>query len=150
MYFRLLEVVPQLTMMCSFTFIPFYLCFILDTFHFFTSVSQIFFITSLSTVILCFVCLLFNFCLFFSPLEIWFGYSLGGSDGKESTCNEGDLGLIPGLGRSPGWGHGNPLQNSFLENPHGQMNLVGYNPWGRRVGHNWVTKNTPILYIFYF
>ena len=65
MYIRLLEVVPQLTMMCSFTFTPFYLCFILDTFHFFTSVSQIFFLTSLSTVILCFVCLLFNFCLFF-------------------------------------------------------------------------------------
>ena len=31
----------------------------------------------------------------------------GGSDGKESTCNAGDLGLIPGLGRSPGGGHGN-------------------------------------------
>ena len=33
----------------------------------------------------------------------------GGSDGKEYICNEGDLGLIPGLGRSPGEGHGNPL-----------------------------------------
>ena len=32
-----------------------------------------------------------------------------GSDGKESACNAGDLGLIPGLGRSPGGGHGNPL-----------------------------------------
>ena len=42
----------------------------------------------------------------------------GGSDGKESTCNVGDLGLIPGLGRSPGGGHGNPLQYSSLENPH--------------------------------
>ena len=41
----------------------------------------------------------------------------GGSDGKESACNEGDLGLIPGLGRSPGRGHGNPLQYSGLENP---------------------------------
>ena len=37
--------------------------------------------------------------------------------GKESTCNAGDLGLIPGLGRSPGGGHGNPLQYSCLENP---------------------------------
>ena len=36
---------------------------------------------------------------------------------KESTCNAGDLGLIPGLGRSPGGGHGNPLQCSYLENP---------------------------------
>ena len=39
----------------------------------------------------------------------------GGSDGKESACNAGDLGLIPGLGRSPGGGHGNPLQYSCLE-----------------------------------
>ena len=55
---------------------------------------------------------------------------LGGSDGKESACNAGDLGLIPGLGRSPGGGHGNPIQYSCLENPHGQRNLGGYSPWG--------------------
>ena len=41
----------------------------------------------------------------------------GGSVSKESACNEGDLGLIPGLGRSPGGGHGNPLQYSRQENP---------------------------------
>ena len=42
---------------------------------------------------------------------------MGGADGKESTCNVEDLGLmIPGLGRSPGEGHGNPLQYSGLEN----------------------------------
>ena len=41
----------------------------------------------------------------------------GGSDGKESACNAGDLGLIPGLRRSPGGGHDNPLQCSRLENP---------------------------------
>ena len=40
----------------------------------------------------------------------------GGSDGKESACNSGDPGLIPGSGRSPGEGHGNPLQYSCLEN----------------------------------
>ena len=40
----------------------------------------------------------------------------GGSDGKESACNE-DLGLVPGLGRSPGEGHSNPLQYSCQENP---------------------------------
>ena len=40
----------------------------------------------------------------------------GGSDGKESACNAGDLGLIPGSGRSPGGGNGNPLQYSCLEN----------------------------------
>ena len=41
----------------------------------------------------------------------------GGSEVKASASNVGDLGLIPGLGRSPGEGNGNPLQNSFLENP---------------------------------
>ena len=41
----------------------------------------------------------------------------GGSYGKESACNVGDLGLIPGLGKSPGEGNGNPLQHSFLGNP---------------------------------
>ena len=40
----------------------------------------------------------------------------GGSDGKESTCNVGDLGLIPGLGRSPGEGNDNPLQYFCPEN----------------------------------
>ena len=52
----------------------------------------------------------------------------GASDGKESPCNEGDLGSIPGLGKSPGGGHRNPLQYSFLENPHGQRSLGGYSP----------------------
>ena len=41
----------------------------------------------------------------------------GGSDGKASACDAGDLGSIPGLGRSPGEGNGNPLQYSCLENP---------------------------------
>ena len=41
---------------------------------------------------------------------------LGGSDGKESACSVGDVGLIPGLERSPGEGNGNPLQYSCLEN----------------------------------
>ena len=41
----------------------------------------------------------------------------GGSDGKASACTLGDLGLIPGSGRSPGEGNGNPLQYSCLENP---------------------------------
>ena len=44
----------------------------------------------------------------------------GGSDGKESVYITGDLGLIPGLGKSPGGGPGNPHQYSCLENPHGQ------------------------------
>ena len=41
----------------------------------------------------------------------------GGSDGKESACNAGDLGLIPGWGRSPEEGNGNPLQYSCLGSP---------------------------------
>ena len=56
----------------------------------------------------------------------------GGSDDKESACNAGDLGSIPGLGRSPGGGHGNLLQYSCLENPHGQRSLVGYSSWGHK------------------
>ena len=59
----------------------------------------------------------------FSPLRIMFFAGLsymaftGGSDGKASVCNAGDLGLIPGSGRSPGEGNGSPLQYSCLENP---------------------------------
>ena len=41
-----------------------------------------------------------------------------------------DVGSVPGSGRSPGGGHGNPLQYSCLENPHGQRSLVGYSPEG--------------------
>ena len=44
------------------------------------------------------------------------GFS-GGSEGKVSACKAGDLGLIPGLGRSPGEGNGNPLQYSCLKIP---------------------------------
>ena len=54
----------------------------------------------------------------------------GGSDDKE--CNAGDLGSIPGLGRSPGGGHGNLLRYSCLENPHEERNLAGYSPWGHK------------------
>ena len=48
----------------------------------------------------------------------------GGSDGKESACGVGDLGLIPGLGRSPGGGHGNPLP----------IFLPGESPWTEEPG----------------
>ena len=59
----------------------------------------------------------------------------GGSDGKESVCNAGDPGLIPGWGGSPGQGNGNPLQ--FLPGEfHGQRSLAGCSPWGFRVKHN--------------
>ena len=51
-------------------------------------------------------------------------------DGKESTCNAGDLGSTPGSGISPGGGNGSPLQYSCLGKSHGQRSLVGYSPWG--------------------
>ena len=54
------------------------------------------------------------------PTPVLLGFSCG-SVGKESACNEGDLGSIPGLGRSPGEGKGYPLQYSEL-----------YSPWGRQ------------------
>ena len=51
----------------------------------------------------------------------------GGSEVKATACNAGDRGLIPGLGRSPGEGNGNPLQYSCLRNP-------------MKRGASWVTK----------
>ena len=65
------------------------------------------------------------------PTSVFLGFP-GGSDSKEYSCNAGDPGLIPGLGRSSGGGHDNPLQHSCLETPHGQRSLEGYNPWGRK------------------
>ena len=56
----------------------------------------------------------------------------GGSDGKESVCNMGDQGSIPGLGISPGGGYGNPLQYSCLENPHGQKSMADCSPQGHK------------------
>ena len=55
-----------------------------------------------------------------------------GSDGKESTCNEGNVGSIPGSERSPGEGNGNPLQYSCLGNLMNRRSLAGYSPWGQK------------------
>ena len=54
---------------------------------------------------------------------------------KNLSANAGDVrdvSSIPGFGRYPGEGHGNPLQYSCLENPYGQRSLAGYSPWGRK------------------
>ena len=59
---------------------------------------------------------------------------------KNLPANAGDPGSIPGLGRPPGEGNGNPLQYSCLENPRGQTTLVGYSPRACRVGHDLATK----------
>ena len=52
--------------------------------------------------------------------------------GKESACNAGPSGLIPGSGRSSRGGNGNSLQDSCLGNPTGRGALEGYSPWGRK------------------
>ena len=63
----------------------------------------------------------------------------GGSGGKESACNAGDLGSIPGWGRFPGEGKGNPLQYSCLENSMDRG--AWWATWGcKRVEHDWATK----------
>ena len=75
----------------------------------------------------------------------------GGSDGKASIYNVGDLSFIPGSGRSAGEGNGNPLQYYCLENPWteepGRLQSVG----SQRVGHDWATSLSfhfpPILHL---
>ena len=88
---------------------------------------------------------------------------------KKFACNAreaGDAGLIPGSGRSPEGGHGNPLQYSWPENPHGQRSLVGYSPKGRKesdtteqrststqnktYGCIYLIKKLTVLYLFPF
>ena len=67
--------------------------------------------------------------------QTWLSLFLGASmvaQMVESACSAGDPDSIPGLGKSCGEGNDNPLQYSWLENPHGQRSLVGYSPWGRK------------------
>ena len=77
------------------------------------------------------------------PTPVFLDFS-GDSTSKESTCNEGDLGSIPGLGRSPRERKGYPLLYPGLKNPHGQRSLAGYSPWGHRevgtTGHAYTHK----------
>ena len=72
-----------------------------------------------------------NQLLDFNPTSPNLGFP-GGLAGKESICNVGDLGLIPGLGRSPGEGNGYPLKYSGLENSTDCKR-------SQRVGHSWAT-----------
>ena len=58
-----------------------------------------------------------------------------------------ETGFNPWVGKNPG-GHDNPLQDSCLENPHGQRSLAGYSPWSRRVGHDWVTKHSTSYLVY--
>ena len=68
------------------------------------------------------------------PTPVFMGFS-GGLDGKESAHNAEDLGSIPGLGRSPGGGHGNSLQYACLGYPHGQRSPVGCSLRGHKELH---------------
>ena len=77
-------------------------------------------------------------------LKVILGFP-GGSDSEEFACNAGELGLIPGLRRSPRGGHGNSLQFSSLENLHGQRSLVGYSPWGCKESDTTEQLNTKVV-----
>ena len=61
--------------------------------------------------------------------------------GKNPPANAGDAGVIPGSGRSPGEGNGNPLQVFLPGKSHGQRSLPGYSPWDcKRIRHDLTTK----------
>jgi len=92
-------------------------------------------------------CSLFCSILFFLlMLKHLLGFP-GGSDCKESACNLGDLGYIPGSGRSPGGEPGNPLQYSCLENHQGQRSVLSLKSMrSQRVRHDWGNKHKhPLL-----
>ena len=74
--------------------------------------------------------LVLHFCLLFSVTQSHSGRLrlLRWLSGKESACDVGDVGSTPGSGRSPGLGHGDPLQDSC----HGQRSLMGYSPWDHK------------------
>ena len=65
----------------------------------------------------------------------WFGGFPGGSNGKESACHAGNLGSVPGSGRSPGEGNGNPFQYSCLEN---SMDREAWQDTARGVANSWI------------
>ena len=79
-----------------------------------------------------------------------------GSEIKASACNMGDPGSIPGSGRSPGEGSGNPLQHSYLEKSHGWRSRVGDSPWGHKELdtteqlHCTATLNLVLIFSSYF
>ena len=99
-------------------------------------------------------------------LELWFSQGIcpvvglqshmvdlgfpGGSDGKKSSCNVGDLGSIPGLGRSLGGGHSNSLQSSCLENHHRQRSLASYGPWDCKESDTLTTARGRFILSFFF
>ena len=100
--------------------------------HSLSSVSFTFQIVFFSMLV-CFWETLLTFCSVsdnvLSVSHTW-SHLLSFSEQNIKSCNAGNPSSIPGLGRSPGGGHGNPLQSSCLENPHGQRSLAGHSLWG--------------------
>ena len=83
-----------------------------------------------------------DICMALTNQQDFFFFFKGGSGKKKTNKqtkkhlpanaeNIRGTGLIPGLRRSPGGGHGHPLQDSCLENPRGQRKVASYSPWGR-------------------
>ena len=72
----------------------------------------------------------------------------GGSDSKESACNAGDPGLIPGWGRSPGEGNGNPTQYACLENPMDRGAWKSTVHGVARARHYLATKPPPVFHLW--
>ena len=75
------------------------------------------------------------------PSPIFLGFH-GGSDGKESACNVGDLGLIPRLGRSPG------ARNATLASVLAWRIPMGYSMGSQRVGHDWTTNILTFFWLY--
>ena len=84
------------------------------------------------------------------PWSSFFWMFPGGSYSKESVCNAEDTHLIPGLGRSPGEGSGNPLQYSCLENSMDRGAWWAKSMGLQRAGHNWATNTWLLLSSFTF
>ena len=78
----------------------------------------------------------------------WLGGYPGGSDSKESSCNAGVPGSIPGLGRSPGEENSYPLQYSLLRESQGQRSLLHHSPWGHKEldTTEWLNMHASYLY----
>ena len=74
----------------------------------------------------------------------------GSADGEESTCSAGDLGLIPGLGRSPRGRHEDPFQCSCLESQWAEDPGESHSMGSQRVGRDWVTKHSTVDLIALF
>ena len=81
------------------------------------------------------------------PFVLFLGFP-GGSDGKESSSSAEDLSSIPGVGRSSGGRHGNPLQYSYLENPHVQRSWQpAIHPWSPKESDTTEWLGTVVLFL---